>query len=122
MDAPAIPNLDIAAMIPRITEEVAATIRQKTLDSFNYSVGQAVQQEVTRFIRDRIIPEVSKELEDSGPQIRAAFVAGVQGACALVAQSIVDSTKKRLAGYEGDQLVTTTMRILLGNKLADRNL
>lgn len=98
-------KIDLSETLPRLTEEIAAQLRKKAVDSFSYEVQNAIQQEIRRYITQSIVPTITKDLEREHEKIRAAFVLAVKDGCEAVAATMVESTKKRLAGYEGDTLV-----------------
>lgn len=99
-------------MIPQITEQVAAQLRDRALARFEHQVAEAVAKEVERYISENIVPAVAKELQAKDAEIRAALVSGVCAAVDVLGRQIQESVTKRVAGYDGDKLVADVMRIL----------
>ena len=98
-------NISVESMIPQITEQVAAELRKKAIESFGYEVQQAVTTEVRRYITENIVPTLTAELKEKEPEIRAAFVAGIVGTAHAVAEHARSRAVEKLAGYEGDKLI-----------------
>lgn len=106
-------GVDVAAMIPRLTQEIAAEMKAKALQSLQYEIQSAVTDTCREYIKERIAPEVAKELEGVHVEIRAAFLAAVTEASKAVAEKLVTSTRERLASYEGAEIVRTILRDLV---------
>lgn len=98
-------TLDIGAMIPRITEDVMAAMREKAIQSFSYQVQQAVGAEVQKFIAEQIVPDIAAELKARSPELRAAVVAGIFGAMDALAEKVKKSAVDKISGYDGDKVI-----------------
>jgi hypothetical protein len=111
-------SINVSQLIPIITAEIQESMRKKALDSFQYEIQRAVQAEISRYVQANIVPVVTKELEEARDQLKAAVVAGVQGATELVAKTFVEQTRKKMESWEGEGFARETMRALLGVKEA----
>lgn len=98
-------NLDISKMIPRITEEVTAKIRERAVESFGYEVNRAVAAQVQAFITEHIVPDIAAELKARSPELRAAVVAGVFGAMDALSEKVKKAAVDKIAGYDGDKVI-----------------
>ena len=109
-------TISIEAMLPEITKTVAAELRVRALNSLQYDVQSAVSAEVKTYIAENIVPAVRKELAKHDAELRAVFVDAVRGAMELTAKAVLTATAKRLASYEGDKIVQTILRDIVGDR------
>lgn len=100
----------IEAMLPSITEQVAAQLRERALRNLEHQVTQAVGEEVKRYLTENIIPSVTAELKAADPEIRAAIVAGIKAASVQLAAQIEKRITDKITGYEGDKVVAAILR------------
>jgi hypothetical protein len=107
-------ELDIKAMLPRITEQVAAELRTKAVERFQWQVSSAVEEQVKLYITERIVPEVQKELAAHESEMRAAMVAAVRGACVALTEHVTEAAIKKMASYDGDKAIREIMTSLFG--------
>jgi hypothetical protein len=107
-------GIDVEKMMPQITEEVAAKLKQRAVDSLVYEVNHAVAKAVSSYIDENIVPSVKEELKAHDAEIRAAIVAGVVGASKALAARIAEDATKKLASYEGDQMVRKMVTSIFG--------
>lgn len=107
-------GLDIKAMLPRITEQVAAELRQKAVERFQWQVLSAVEEQVKLYITERIVPEVQRELAEHEAEIRASMVAAIRGACVALTEHVTESATKKIAGYDGDKAIKAIVDQLFG--------
>jgi len=98
-------TLSIESMLPQITEQVAAEIRKKALDSLSYEVQSAVTEEVRRYMVENIVPQVTAELKKHEVEIRAAFVESVRQCATLATDAVVKKAAEKMAGYAGDKML-----------------
>lgn len=103
----------IQSLIPRLTEEVAAKIRDNALQNLQWDVARKVQEEVGKYIEDVIIPAVRAELADHEAEIKASVLAAIRATFDAVGAALVASATKKLASYEGDKLLTQMLGPLL---------
>lgn len=95
----------IDAMLPAITEQVAAQLRQRAFDALTYRVNEAVAAEVQRYITENIVPAVTAELEAHRAELIAAVIAGVQASMVALSTATVKHVTDRLTGYDGSKVV-----------------
>lgn len=103
----------IQSMIPRLTDEVAAEIRNKCIANMTYDISKQVTAEVGKHIEEVILPAVRLELQEHEAEIKASVVAAVKATFAAVGEKLVKHTVEKLAGYEGDKLLTQMLGPLL---------
>ena len=107
-------NIAVDAMLPQITEEVAAELRKRALESISWEVKEAVQAEVRTYLTDSVLPQVRKELAQHEAEIRAAMVAAVRASGLLVAEKLQEAATKKMASYEGDKVLKDVFDKLFG--------
>lgn len=112
-EAPKI-DIDIASLIPELTEDIREAMRRRMQESFSYQVHSRVQEATKKYIEEAIIPDVMKELKTHEDVLKATFLAAIKTACDACAANIVEHTKKKLAGYEGEEMTRSVMRVVLG--------
>jgi FKBP-type peptidyl-prolyl cis-trans isomerase (trigger factor) len=104
----------LESMLPRITEEVAAELRKRTLEKLEWQVSEQVQSEIKTYISERILPNVQSELAAHEAEIKAIFVESIRQCFALAAAQMVDTAKKKIAGYDGDKMLQDIVAKMLG--------
>ena len=108
-------GIDIEELIPRVTEEVAAKMRENAMTALSYQVQHAVSTAISKYIEDNIIPSVRQELAAHEAEIRAAFVAGIKGACVALAERIEKDAAEKMASYNGNDLLKSVVNSLWGS-------
>lgn len=103
----------IQSLIPRLTEEVAAKIRDQALSNMQYSVAKQVEAEVAKYVAEIIIPAVRADLVAHEEEIKASVVAAIKALFDAIGAALVEHTVKKLASYEGDKLLTQMLGPLL---------
>jgi hypothetical protein len=102
-------SISLENMLPQITEEVAAKLRERALASLTYQVEDAIKVKVRGYIEENILPTVQKELEAHDSEIRAAFVAAVVAASQAVAAKVKEAAEEKLTSWGGEKLVGELM-------------
>jgi hypothetical protein len=102
----------IAAMLPSITEQVTAKLRERALSNLEHQVTMAVAEQVKAFLSETIVPTVAEELRAAEPEIRAAIVAGVRGGSLALAAAIEKKITDKVTGYDGDKVIGEILRQL----------
>lgn len=95
----------IKALMPQLTEQVAAQIRQRALSNLEHVVASAVTEEVKTYVADVIAPTVRAELVKHDADIRASVVAAVKLIGENVAAELVKQVTEKLSGYQGDHII-----------------
>lgn len=95
----------IQSLIPQLTEEVAAKIRDRCLSNMEYNVAQQVQLLVGEHIKEVVVPAVHAELAAHGDEIKAAVIAAVKQVALTIGTALVAKATEKLAGYDGDKLL-----------------
>lgn len=103
----------IQALIPRLTDEVAAEIRKQCLAGMSYTVSKQVQEVVGEHIKDVILPAVREELAAHEAEIKASVIAAIKQTFEAAGAALVEHATKKLASYEGDKLLAQMMGPLL---------
>lgn len=96
----------IQSLIPQLTEEVAAKIRERCLSNLEYKVSEQVQAAVNEHIATIIIPAVKADLAAHEEDLKAAVIAAVKQVGVTIGAALVEHATKKLASYEGDKLLT----------------
>lgn len=98
---------NVKAMLPQITMEVVAAIKEQALRNLQYTTATAIQEAVTEYVKTEVLPAVKDELRANDAVMKAAILASTKGVAELLCESIVDSARKKLAAYDGDKLVAS---------------
>lgn len=104
---------NVKAMIPRLTDEIAASIKAQAARNLEHTVASAIQTAVAEHLKDVIIPAVKAELVAQEMVLRASVVAAASGVGELMAAALLDTAKKKLSGYEGEKLLEKVFGPLL---------
>lgn len=104
----------IAAMLPQMTEAVADEMRKKALSNIEHWMASAISQEVQRYVKEVVTPQVRADLEAHAAEFRAAILAAVKGTLELVTGRILAVATERLAGWQGGSLIDEYMRSVFG--------
>lgn len=107
-------TLDLAAMLPKITADVAEQLRTKAVERLQYTVANAIEAEVKLYIAETILPQVRKGLTEHEVEIRAAIVAAIHGASMSLAARITEAATKKMSSYEGDKVLSDIVQKLFG--------
>lgn len=102
-------TIAIEAMIPQITADVAAQLRERALAGLTHEVTQAVNAEVKRYVAEHIVPEVAAELHAHKAELIAAVVAGVKASALALSDALARHATEKLGGYEGAKVVGRIM-------------
>lgn len=95
----------IQSLIPQLTEEVAAKIRERCLSNMEYNVAQQVMLVIGEHIKTVIVPAVQADLEAHTDEIKASVVAAVKQVSVTIGVALVAKATEKLASYEGDKLL-----------------
>lgn len=98
-------NIDLSAMIPRVTEEVAAKLRESAFDNLKYQVTQACALEIKKYIEENIVPSVRAEMVKHEAEMKAAIIGGILASMSDLTARIHADAVKKIAGYDGEKLV-----------------
>jgi hypothetical protein len=109
-------GIDIDELIPRVTEEVAAAMRERAMASLDYQVQAALRTTIEEYITANIVPSVRAELTKNEAEIRAALCAGIVAGCNALAAKLAESATKKIEGYEGDKLLEVVVQTVWGNR------
>ncbi len=110
-------SIELKEMLPWITEQVTAELRNRAVDAFKYNATEAVSKEVNRYIQEVIVPEVSKELQSKRAELIAVFVASVNDVANMTADAIKTQALKNLTSYGSENLIGAFMKnIIKGEK------
>lgn len=109
-------TVDIAAMLPRITAEVAEDLKRKALERFSYVANEIMQKEIAAFLQREIVPKIAAELQAKEAEIRAGMLGALGEVLTIINTRIVENAKSRLSGYQGDSLVRTLTETLFGTR------
>jgi len=96
----------VTAMIPQMAAEIGAKIKEQTLRNIEYTTAKAIAEEVQAYVAEHVMPLVKSELAAQTDEIKAAILVGARGVASALATSMIESFTKKLAGYEGDKLIT----------------
>lgn len=96
----------VTAMIPAMASEIAGKLKEQTLRQMEYTTSKAIADAVTAHITEHVMPLVHEELKVHADEIKAAVLTAARGIAAALAQAMIDQVGKKLAGYEGDKLIT----------------
>lgn len=102
----------VGAMLPKITDDIAAELSKRALQSLEYTVAQEVQSTIKKYIEERILPSVVEELKTHDAEIRAAILGGVLGGVKSLGESITKRLTEHVGGYQGEKLVREVLQIL----------
>lgn len=97
----------VTAMIPAMAAEIGQKIKEQTFRNIEYTTSKAIADEVQAYIAEAVMPMVKAELATQNDEIKAAIVAAARGVAEKLADALVESFTKKLAGYEGEKLITT---------------
>lgn len=95
----------IKALMPQMTEQVAAQIRERALANLEHVVASAVTEEVKKYIANVIVPSVQAELAAHEGTIKAGVLAAVKVVAERCGTALVEQMTEKLTGYQGDKLV-----------------
>jgi hypothetical protein len=107
-------GFDVAGLIPQITEEVTAALRDRAIQNFSYSVTNAVGEQVSKYIQENVVPLVAVELKSRDAEVRAAVAAAFIASVDALAENLKATAIKKMAGYDGDKLVSEFVRAVFG--------
>jgi uncharacterized MnhB-related membrane protein len=95
----------VTAMIPRMTQEIAAKIQEQALANIRHTTAQAISDEVTKYVAEIVMPLVRSELLAQQDDIKAAILAASRGVADALAEHLVRHATVKLASYEGDKIL-----------------
>jgi hypothetical protein len=98
-------NIDISSLIPQITADVTAAIRERAINGFTYAVQQQVGEQVSAYIKEQIVPLIADELKANHAELRAAIVKGVYASVEALAEKLRTAAVAKITGYDGDKLI-----------------
>ena len=109
-------QLDVAAMLPRITQQVAEELRKRALDTFSYTATEIMKREITNYLQKEIVPTLVVELKAKEAEIRAGMITALVESMVLLNERVIDHARKRLTSYEGDSLIRQLPTTLFGQQ------
>lgn len=107
-------NIDIAAMLPRITADVAEDLRKKAFDSFSYTATEIMKAEISSFLKSEIVPKLREELRLHEAELRAGMITALFESLKVLNEKALEHARKKLSGWEGDALVRTLTETIFG--------
>ena len=102
-------EIKLEDMLPGITAEVAAKLKQRAIESLEYAVTTAVGKTIEDYIKTDILPAVQAEVQAHHAEIKAAVVAGVLGAMKAASEQIQKKAIEKLTGHEGDRVISSIL-------------
>lgn len=98
-------TVDVAALIPQLTEEFLVALKKRASDTFTYEAQEAMRKEVKEFVLTKVVPAIQVELERNSAELKASMVVAVQQVGLLMTESLTKAVKDQLTGWQGGEFV-----------------
>jgi len=104
----------IDSMLPEMTELVRKEMQDKMMQSMGWKVQELFNVEISKYLQEKVVPQMREELEQHTVTLRAAFVEALRVSCVAATDQIVKTAIKRMTEYEGDKVIKEVIKALFG--------